>query len=192
MGWRGRQWNITATAQQGTRDNVLMSGMTQFTIPSFGRIPFRNISFYHIAVGYRISFQVSVQPFSRTYSGMRVVSKAFNVHLRQFYLKVITQPGNANQSMTFGKQPVIDVQDIGTHLRATPLKGAWWIAAFLSTNPKPGQSQLMGTHNVSVINERARFKDLSITLYATGYKLMFVSSHGQSTLSSPFEVFYTN
>lgn len=98
---------------------------------------------------------------------------------------------NANQSVVFGTQPVVQVRDWGTGRKATPLRSPWWVAVSLYSirvNPKMGQSFLNGTFNVSVVNERAVFTDLFVTLYGLGYLLKFDTSSGHSVLSAPFEV----
>ena len=173
--------------EQGAGNDVII-GTTQFQIPRSGRASFSNISFYDVASGYLMKFEVSVTPHSQTYSGMVAISDTFSVNPRQFYLEVITQVANANQSVLFGTQPVVEVRDLGTGKRATPLKTPWWIAVTLFSNPKLGRSFLNGTFNVSVVQERAAFKDLLVTLYGLGYVLKFESNYGQSVLSAPFEV----
>lgn len=173
--------------EQGAGDEVLL-GQTQFQIPRSGRAEFSNISFYDVASGYRMKFTVTVTPHSQAYSELFAISSTFDVTPRQFYLKVVTQVANANQSVIFGTQPVVEIRDFGTGRRATPLKTPWWVAVSLYANPKLGQSFLNGTFNVSVVKERAIFSDLFLTLYGRGYALKFESSYGHSVLSAPFEV----
>lgn len=173
--------------EQGAGNEVLI-GRTQFQIPRLGRAEFSNLSFYDVASGYRMKFNVTVTPHSQAYSGLSVLSNTFDVTPRQFYLKVVTQVTNANQSVVFGTQPVVEVRDLGTGRKATPLKSLWWVAVSLYTNPKLGQSFLNGTFNVSVVNEQAEFTDLLVTLYGRGYVLKFESRYGHSVLSAPFEV----
>ena len=173
--------------EQGAGNEVLI-GQTQFQIPSSGRAEFSNLSFYDVASGYRLKFNVTVNPYSQAYSGLSAISNTFDVTPRQFYLKVVTQVANANQSVVFGTQPVVEVRDWGTGRKATPLKSPWWVAVSLDSNPKLGQSFLNGTFNVSVVNERAVFTDLFVTLYGLGYVLKFEASYGHRVLSAPFEV----
>lgn len=187
LGWRGRTWTVQATMAQGAGSDVIL-GTTQFQIPSSGRAEFANISFYDVASGYKMKFEVTVTPHSETYSGMVAISNTFNVNPRRFNLEVVTQVANANQSVIFGTQPVVEVRDLGTGKRATPLKTPWHIAVTFHSNPKTGKSFLNGTFNVSVVNERAAFKDLLITLYGREYVLKFESNYMQSVLSAPFEV----
>jgi len=173
--------------EQGAGNEVLI-GQTQFQIPSSGCAEFSNLSFYDVASGYRMKFNVTVTPYSQAYSGLFAISNTFDVTPRQFYLKVVTQMANANQSMVFGTQPVVEVRDLGTGRKATPLKSPWWVAVSLNSNPKLGQSFLNGTFNVSVVNEQAVFTDLLVTLYGVGYVLKFESSYAHGVLSALFEV----
>ena len=187
LGWRGRKWTIKATMERGAGNDVII-GTTRFQIPRSGRAEFSNISFYDVANGYRMKFEVTVTPHSQSYSGMVAVSNTFNVNPRQFYLEVVTQVANANQSVIFGTQPVVEVRDLGTGKRAAPLKNPWQIAVTLYSSPKLGQAFLNGTSSVSVVKERAAFKDLLVTVYGRGYVLKFESNYGHSMLSAPFEV----
>lgn len=190
LGWRGRVWKMNAYMKQGAGNVIL--GTTSFQIPRSGRAEYKNICFYDIAFGYKLKFAINVTPHSENYSGIAVISNAFNVNPRQFYLEVVTQAANANQSVAFGTQPVVEVRDVGTRRVATPLKTqSWFIAVSLSWNPKPGKSFLNGTFNVSVVNETTAFQDLFITAYGEGYKLKFESNYGHSVLSAPFEVGYS-
>ena len=173
--------------EQGAGNEVII-GLTHFQIPRSGRAVFSNISFYDVASAYKMKFEVTVTPHSQTYSGMVAISNTFDVNPRQFYLDVATQVSNANQSVIFGTQPVVEVRDLGTGKRATPLKTPWWIAVSLFSNPKSGKAFLNGTFNVSVVKEQAVFTDLLVTLYGQGYVLKFESSYGLSVFSDPFEV----
>lgn len=172
---------------QGAGNEVLL-GQTQLQIPRSGRAEFSNLSFYDVASGYRMKFTENVTPQSQAYSGLSAISNTFDVAPRQFYLEVVTQVANANQSVIFGTQPVVEVRDLGTGRRATPLKTSWWVAVSLYANPKLGQSFLNGTFNISVVKERAVFTDLLVTLYGRGYVLKFESSYGHTVFSAPFEV----
>lgn len=173
--------------EQGGGNEVII-GLTRFQIPRSGRAEFPNISFYDVASGYKMKFEVTVTPHSQTYSGMVAISNTFDVNPRQFYLDVTTQVSNANQSVIFGTQPVVEVRDLGTGKPAAPLKNPWWIAVSLFSNPKLGKAFLNGTFNVSVDKEQAVFNDLLVTLHGQGYVLKFESSYGHSVFSDPFEV----
>ena len=105
--------------EQGAGNEVII-GHTQFQIPRSGCAEFSNISFYNVASGYKMKFEVTVTPHSQTYSGMVAISHTFDVNPRQFYLAMITQVSNANQSVIFGTQPEVEVRDLGTGKRATP------------------------------------------------------------------------
>ena len=183
IGWRGRTWQINAT-MVGVSNSVL-NGTALVTVPPSGRVEFDDLNFYDIAQGYHIEFTVIIQPAS-SYSGLSATSEAFDVSAREFYLEVITQPAQANQSEVFGVYPVVEVRDLGTRMRAHPLKGDWSIAA--SLKPSALNGTLSGTLNVTVTDERAEFDDLSISFYGIGYELYFESNYGQM-VSSLYHVY---
>ena len=187
LGWRGREWRINATMFQG-RGNDLLNGSTSFVIPQSGYVEFTDINFYNVATGYQMKFEVTVAPNSALYSGMTAISNKFDVNPRQFYLALVIEANNVNQLVLFGTQPVLEIRDVGTQRRATPLKQICWVSVSLNTNPKPGQAFLNGTRNVSVIHERAVFTDLLITHYGSGFVLEFQSNCAQKVLSAPLEV----
>lgn len=152
-----------------------------------GRIEFSGLRFYDIANNLQLKFKVSVLPRSDHYSNLTTVSDSFDVRPRKFYLAIIQQPGRANESTIFGRQPIIEIRDLGTHVCATPLKTTWNVTVSIYTNPKPGKSILNGQLLVQVLNERAQFTDLMITDYGE-YMLRFTSNYGHSVLSSRFKV----
>ena len=123
-----------------------------------------------------MKFDLTTNP-SSSYSGLNVVSTTFDVNQRRFFLFVIVQPANANQSVPFGVQPIVEVRDLGTGMRAHPLKERWTIAVSLLTAGPNGT--LLGTKNVTVEDERATFTDLSISVFWTRYMIEFVSNFGQ-------------
>ena len=187
LGWRGREWRLDARTLQGP-EQELVGKRIRLEIPPSGRVQFRNISFYDVATDLQMQFNVTVLPTSASYSIMAVSSQKFDVNSRTFYLAVAVQPADANQTVVFGTQPVIEVRDVGTRRRASPLKQAWWVAVDLGANPKPGVALLSGTRNVSVVDERAPFTDLLITRYGTGFVLRFQSTDGHIVETASFEV----
>lgn len=173
IGWRGRTWQINAS-MVGVNNSVL-NGTALLSVPTSGKVEFHDLNFYDVAQGYQIKFTVITEP-SSSYSGLSVISGTFDVSPRKFYLEMITQPGNANQSEIFGVAPVVEVRDVGTRMRGRPLKGDWSIA--VSLKPSPLNGTLSGELNVTVTDERVEFGNLSISFYGVGYELVFVSNYG--------------
>ena len=104
------------------------------------------------------------------------------------YLAIHTAPDNANETIIFGQQPVIEVMDLGTGKPASPLRESWDITVSIATNPNSGT--LEGTKTVSVVGTQASFTDLKISNYGVGYVLKFVSNHGQEVKILAFCQFY--
>ena len=179
IGWRGRTWKINATVV-GVSNSVL-KGTSLLSVPTSGKVEFHDLNFYDVAQGYRMEFIVITEP-SSSYSGLSVISETFNVSTREFYLEVITQPDNANQSEVFGVAPVVEVRDVGTLMRGHPLKGHWSIVVSLMSSALNGT--LSGVINMTVADERAEFTNLSISYYGVGYRLLFASNYGQMVSNS--------
>lgn len=191
IGWRGRKWTLLATMVNGIGTSQ-MNGTTLLTVPKSGRVVYSDLKFSDVATGYQMKYQVNTSPYLASYSRLTAISERFDVRQRIFYLHVVTQPGLANASEAFGIQPVVEVRDIGTRARATPLKTTWTLTASLFSNPKPGKSVLKGNQTVLVERERARFTNLMITEYGEGYVLSFESRNGRRALSNRFEVSFYN
>lgn len=184
IGWRGRTWQINAS-MVGVSNSVL-KGTALVNVPTAGRVEFQDLNFYDVAQGYQIQFTVITEP-SSSYSGLSVTSETFDVNARLFYLEVITQPAQANQSEVFGVAPVVEVQDLGTRMRAHPLKSDWSIA--VSLKPTALNGTLSGVLNETVTDERAEFSNLSISYYGIGYELLFESNYGH-VVSDPLHAVY--
>jgi len=178
IGWRGRTWQINATMVSVS--NSVLDGTALLSVPTSGRVEYQDLNFYDVAQGYQMEFTVITEP-SSSYSGLSVISESFNVSAREFYLEVITQPANANQSEIFGVSPIVEVRDSGTRMRGHPLKGDWSIA--VSLKPSDLNGSLSGVLNVTVTDERAEFSSLSISYYGIGYELAFESNYGHTVCS---------
>ena len=173
IGWRGREWFINATMENG--QDSLINGTSLVPVAEVARIEFTDLSFYDVAAGHQMRFSVITEPVS-SYSGLSVTSDTFNVSARIFYLAVVNQPGRANQSEAFGDQPLVEVRDLGTGLRASHLKGDWTVSVSLKSSGLNGT--LNGTTNITVQEGMAQFSDLSISFYGVGYELTFTSNQG--------------
>ena len=138
------------------------------------------MAFFNL-IGNKMKFEVTTDPVS-SYSSLSVTSASFDVKRRSFFLVVIVQPSNAKQSVRFGVQPVVEVRDVGTGIRAHPLKEHWTLTVSLVSGAP--NATLSGTTNVTIENERAVFTDLSVSIYGTNTVLEFVSSSGHKVCST--------
>ena len=175
IGWRGRTWKINATMVDVS--NSLLNGTNVLSVPVSGRVNFNDLNFYDVAPGYKMEFTVITEP-SSSYSGLSILSDVFNVSSREFYLEVITQPDNANQSEIIGVGPVVEVRDVGTRKRGHPLKGDWSIA--VSLKPSALNGTLSGVLNETVNEERVEFSALTISYYGIDYQFAFESNYGHT------------
>ena len=178
IGWKGSSWYINASMHSGA-SNTVLNGTRYLKIPTSGLVQFTDLNFYDVAVGYRLKFNVIIVPHNPRFANMSVVSDSFDVRQRKFFLIVKEPPKDANDSAIFGKQPVIEVRDVGTNLAAKPLKRYWKITASIENNAA-GNGSLKGTLGVTVKREIAVFTDLCIVGYGVGYSLKFESNHGHT------------
>ena len=178
IGWKGGSWYINASMHSGA-SNAVLNGTTYFKIPSSGLIRFTDLNFYDVAVGYKLKFNVIIVPYNPRFANMSLVSDSFDVKQRQFFLAVKESPKDANDSVAFGTQPVIEVRDVGTNVAAKPLKRYWNITASIDNNAA-GNGSLKGTVNSVVMGEVATFTDLLIVGYGVGYTLKFKSNYGHT------------
>ena len=178
LGWKGRKWYLNTTLHSGANNDVIL-GTTYFRIPKAGLVMFTDLKFENPATGYRLVFSVITEPFDSRFANMTVISNSFDVKERQFFLYFVQYPENANDSVPFGQQPIIEVRDLGTNLAAKPLKKSWTITVQISS----GSGTLSGTTSVNVLQERASFTGLTIAGYGTGYILRFSSNYGHQVIS---------
>ena len=178
LGWKGSSWYVNASMHSGA-SNAVLNGTTYFKIPASGLIQFTDLNFYDVAVGYKLKFSVIVVPQNPRFTNMSVISDTFNVNQRQFFLAVKQSPRDANDSVVFGQQPIIEVRDVGTNLAAKPLKRHWNVTVGIKNNAA-GNGSLQGTLGMAVQGEVARYTDLRIVGYGVGYTLEFQSNYGHA------------
>lgn len=175
LGWKGRKWFVVVTQTKGSAIST-MNATTRLAFPASGRVEMTDLHFDDVSSGHELTFRVETEPAS-SYTNMTVKSATFNVLPRQFYLQVTTQPKDCNQSVVCGIQPVVEVYDLGTGKLGLPLKKQWYIS--VSLKPSALQGSLNGTtFNVSVVNGRAEFSNLSVSVFGEGYILQFQSNYG--------------
>ena len=183
MNSKGRRWFVNASSCQPNPQNPLL-GKTRFEFPAMSAtVHFTDLHFDYVTLNQQqLCFDISVKPHSVKHENMTAMSDKFHVVKRLMYLAVNTQPGDANETIVFGKQPVIEVMDLGTRQPAHPLREAWDVTVSIATNPNSGV--LSGTKTVSVNGTKAAFKDLELSSYGVGYALKFTSNHGDEVSNS--------
>lgn len=181
IGWKGSSWYINAS-MYSVGPNSFLNGTRYFRIPASGLIQFTDLNFYDVAVGYRLRFDVIVVPHNPRFANMSSISTSFDVKQRQFYLAIKRSPQDANSSVVFGQQPVVEVRDVGTRLAAKPLKTHWNVSVAIKANAA-GNGSLHGATSVVVTGETATFTNLRIDGYGVGYTLEFTSNHGHKVRS---------
>lgn len=172
---KNKRWFIEATLCPPSNSNPL-KGTRNIEIPNYGEVTFKDLHFDYVTSNINICFNVSVQPTSKKYKNLSAVSASFSVAKRQMYLYEMLSPGDANETIAFGQQPIIDVRDFGTGLSASPLYEQWSVTVSLATNQN--NAVLSGTTTVPVVGTYANFTDLTISKFGIGFVLKYRSSYG--------------
>ena len=178
---KDRRWFVNASLCQPDNQNPLL-GKTRFEFTSSSTIQFTDLHLDYVTLNQQLCFDITVEPHSAKHANLTAKSDTFDVVKRLMYLAVNTHPGNANETIIFGQQPVIEVMDLGTRQPAHPLREAWDVTVSIETNPNNGV--LSGAKTVSVNGTTAVFKDLAISTFGVGYALKFTSNHGNKVSNS--------
>ena len=120
-GWKNRTWYAVASLVGGN-SQLLGTGMVEFQngVASFTDLAVETAGDYQIAVDTR------TEP-SSLYQGS-ITSETFNVGDRVLYLMVVRQPGDCNDTVACGVQPMVEVRDSHTNVAAGNLgwRGRTW------------------------------------------------------------------
>ena len=120
-GWKNRTWYAVASLVGGN-SQLLGTGMVEF---QEGVASFTDLA-VEIAGDYQIAVDTRTEP-SSLYQGS-ITSDTFNVGDRVLYLMVVRQPGDCNDTVTCGVQPMVEVRDSHTNVAAGNLgwRGRTW------------------------------------------------------------------
>ena len=110
---------------------------------------FTDLSITHNGSDYQLLFNVS-KPVA---SHFNATSQEFEVKERIMYFAVTVQPEDANETVSFGKQPKIEVRDAanGEIVDNTGWKGRRWLFTASIANPDDNDGHLNGTTEVEFI-----------------------------------------
>ena len=170
IGKQGRDWHINVTScYPGSRNKLL--GTKYRKIPMSGEIVFSDLSFDFVSSNERLCFSVNIHPSYPKYDSLNISNNNIVVSKRQLEIREVVKPGDANETIVFGKQPVVQVYDKGTNLPAYPLRENIVVTASLSVTHNGGV--LSGTKTVTVGNTTAHFTDLKISAYGVGFVLQY-------------------
>ena len=120
-GWKNRTWY--AMASLVGRSQLLGTKMVEFTE---GMASFTNLSVDTAGEDYQIAVDTRTEPSSRYQE--TITSETFHVGDRVLYLTVVRQPGDCNDTVPCGVQPMVEVRDSHTHSVAGNLgwRGRTW------------------------------------------------------------------
>lgn len=107
-GWKGRQWLVTASISNPESNSGHLNGTTAVEFVE-GTSTFKNLSISHAGTGYILKLQAKTLP-SSSYSCLLQTS-SFNVSERVLYLTLAQQPGNCNDTVVCGSQPIVEIRN---------------------------------------------------------------------------------
>ena len=168
-GWKGRKWYATASlidpnnngAQlNGTKTIEFMQGMASFT----------DLSIDVTGQNYRLTIDTKTEPTSRYSSSVNTAS--FDVEDRVLHLVVVRQPGDCNDTVACGVQPIIEVRDSNDNTLAGNLgwRGRKWYASVTTTN---GNTLVGQTRMEIPPSGQLTFTDIGLNDVGSGIILQF-------------------
>lgn len=162
-------WTVTAAIKNGTGDSMaLLEGNVNVTLEN-GWANFTDLSITHNGTDYELLFYISKPSASH----FNATSQPFEVKERIMYFTVTDQPSDANETVSFGQQPRIEVRDAanGEIVNNTGWKGRRWLFTASLANPADNDGNLNGTTEVEFVKGVAQFTNLSIDISGENYIL---------------------
>ena len=168
-GWKERKWYATASlinpndngAQlNGTRTAEFIQGVARFT----------DLSIDVTGQNYRLAIETRTEPTSRYFSSSNTA--VFNISDRAMHLVVVRQPGDCNDTVACGVQPIIEVRDSYHKALAGNLgwRGRKWYANVSTTN---GNTLVGQTWMEIPSSGRLTFTDIGLNDVGSGFILQF-------------------
>lgn len=125
---------VTASIKSGTGDpGALLGGNT--TVPfSGGWANFTNLNISHNGTDYMLEYNITY-PLEANFTAL---SQVFEVKERILYFTLVNHPRDANETVPFGQQPMVEVRDVanGELVTNTGWKGRKWICEASLVNPQ--------------------------------------------------------
>ena len=184
-GWKGRRWLFFATLIPNGNANSFLNGSTTVDFTGAFGI-FTNLSIDTAGNGYQLQLVAKTEPPSQYKASYTSVS--FNVKERELYLHFAQQPGDCNDTVICGSQPVLEIRSRYPDALAGNLgwKGRKW---YINASMYSGASSdvLNGTTYFQIPSSgRAAFTDINFYNPATSYRLVF------DVIIEPFEPKFAN
>lgn len=122
-GWKNRTWYAAASLLVNNEPQLAGTTMVEFTE---GVASFTDLSVNVSGHDYQITVVTRTEPSSR-YQGT-ITSETFDIAERVLYLIIVRQPGDCNDTVACGVQPIVEVRDGHTQMAAGNLgwRGRTW------------------------------------------------------------------
>lgn len=154
---------VTASIKNGTGDpGALLGGNTTVSFYD-GWANFTNLDISHNGTDYVLEFRITF-PFEANFTSLSV---PFKVKERVLYFTLVRHPSDANETVPFGQQPLLEVRDAanGELVTNTGWKGRKWICNASIMNPQ----NYRGNRNKHILKQ----SPLAPT-HATGGRVFFL------------------
>ena len=168
MGWKGRKWLLIASISNPGANQGRLNGTTEINFVS-GIGKFTNLSIDYAGTGYVLNLEARTVPASSYHCALQ--TNAFNVSERVMYLILSQQPGNCNDTVVCGSQPIVEVRNSYPDELAGNIgwQGRTWMVNV--TMVGAANSVVNGSTQLQVPESgRIEFNDIKFADVATGLK----------------------
>lgn len=180
LGAKGEEWFVEATLV--TSGNAVLVGTSKVKFNSTMAL-LDDLAISKSGNGYQIILNAYTEPASQ-YVSNAYTTNTFSVQERTYHLAITSQPGDCNDTIPCGSQPVVEVRSddntVATHLNWDSQE--WHVEASLCegdsvNNPLLGDTKLPVPENGVVSYTNLRFdKETTTTNYKLCFKLVVTPS----------------
>ena len=160
--WKNLTWQLNVSLIIASNSQVSSNLVGNLTVPIYqGRAMLDDLSISEVGT-YYLQFTITTDP-SSSY-GTVYMTEHFQVTSFDYYLYVVQEPGNCNETVVCGDQPVIEVRNSVTNLSVAGLtdNGRMWIIEASLCDDNGGRNPLKGTTRNQLNSSRLEYTNLYI------------------------------
>lgn len=170
LGAKGEEWSMEASLVSS--NSAILMGTTSIKFNETMAL-FNDLTINKAGTGYQIILTGKTEPAGPYISKTTHTSETFNVGERSYHLQLTSQPGDCNDTIACGSQPIVEVRSgdqVASHLNWDSKQ--WHVEATLcqpaNNNPLKGTTKLAVPQSGIV-----EFTDLYFENIGSNYKLCF-------------------
>ena len=181
-------WSVIAYSC--TDDQEPVQGTATVSLDtSTGNAKFTDLKFSKPSQNQTLCFNVTVTPSEARYLDLRAQTDMFDVKPRMVCLQEKTAPSNTTMNVAFTTQPVLEVVDCSTGVKAPDI--VINVTASLTVKPKHEGIYVLGNRTVTSSNGEVVFSDLKVTHYSVAATLTYTSPDLSQEVSTNLSYQYT-